>query len=225
MPVAISLLLESQWHIIEAAANVGIFTDERAGHHGVAIVDDALGGGLCLTSNALRSELSEVHLAVMAGEGERRTGWTPCKRVIPDVGLQAEQYSADFICDSSKGTTSISVNLFIERRRDDHLTISAGAGYYASAQWIKPDGSHRSFMQWFAQGRLFSLREGDPEVQCTVEGADKDVAGAATDAELVTSPVPRGEEIRLQFFNCAKIWHQAVVLFSVVAPDNNSTIG
>ena len=79
-------------------------------------------------------------------------------------------------------------------------------------------------MQWFAKGRRFRLGEGDPEVQCTVEGANKDVAGAATDTELVTSAVPRGEEIRLQFFNCAKIWHQAVVLFSVVTPDDNSTI-
>ena len=195
LPVSIGLLLEDEGHVVEAASDIGALADEAARQDRVAVVHYALRRRFCLTSDAFGGELGEVHLAIVGGESKRGARWTPSKGVVPNAGLHFENDLAALICDSSEWPTSIGVTFRVVRGGDNDETVGAGASDNTSSKRVKSDARDRGFVEWLAKRRLVRLGQGHPEVKIVVECAHEDMSRASTNAELISTVVPRSEQV------------------------------
>ena len=128
------------------------------------------------------------------------------------------------VCDSSEWPTSVGVHLRVVSGGDHDHAIGAGASADTPSKRVEPDGRDRGLVKRLAKGRLVRLGQGHPEVKVVVECAHEDVSRASTNTKLISAVVPRGEQVRLELFDRAQVWHQAVVLLRVVRPDNDASI-
>ena len=122
-PVSVGLPLEEEWRVVVATAHVGVLADEAAAQNRVARVHHTLHRGLSLISDLLGCEISEVHLAVVRGEGERGAAGRERYSVVPNISLQLEDDLASFVSDTGKRSLAISIDFFLVGRSDANSAV------------------------------------------------------------------------------------------------------